>query len=154
MIKQVFTMPVAALIGVLLGLIGGIAGPQIMGSMTSIYDDIFPVLSMSGRLVDYKPGEVTVHITGRKNRGEECRLIGVYGYTYTGDRMVPRKDAIAQRIDLPQSGRPRSEGFYDIGIWRVWPVGDDAKTVEVWTHHECYGRPVQTKVADISIPKI
>jgi len=146
-------MPFAALIGVLLGLIGGFAGPQIMGGLTNMYDEMFPVLTMKGTLIDAQHGEVTVHIVGYKNRGEECRLVSVFGYTYTGDKMTPRKDAIAERVDMPMLKRPRSEGFYDIGFWKVWPVGEDVKTVEVWTHHECYGRPIQTKVADITIPK-
>jgi len=153
MIKQVFTMPVAAAVGVLLGLVGGFAGPQLLGSAVNFYDDMFPVLTMEGTLIDAKKGEITVHIVGRKNRGEECRLVAVYGYTYTGDKTVPRKDAVAHRIDMDETRRSRTEGYYDIGFWRVWPVGDDAKSVEVWTHHECYGRPIQTKVADVNIPK-
>jgi len=144
-------MPIAAALGLIIGLGAAAVGPHVVGGSLALYDEMFPVMSMTGHVVAADSESVTIHITGRKNRGEECRLVSVYGYTFNGSD--PPLDAVAERIDKPAEGRIREKGFYDIGRWRVYPVGLNATRVEVWTHHECVGRPILSKIAEVDVKR-
>ena len=149
MIRPFIEMPVAATVGVIAGLLMAFFAPQLVGGALGIYDANFPVLTMSGTITKVEPSAVTVHIQGTKHRGEECKLVNVYGYTVNA--IGVRKDAIAERVDTPSTGRVRDKGTYDIGLWRVYPVDADAVSVQVWTHHDCVGRPILSKISDVTL---
>lgn len=147
--RAVVAMPFSILFGATLGLVGLYTAPQIMGWITSAYDEAFPVVTMRGRLVARGDDYVDIHIAGVKNRGEECRLQNVYGYTRRADGL--RADAQATRQDKPETRRLRDQGAWDVGIWRVQPVDPLADTAEVWTHHNCVGRDVLTRIAEVKV---
>lgn len=142
-------MPFAILAGVIIGVSVVYVTPQLLGMATAAYDSVFPVLTMRGELVSRDADYVDVHIRGTKHRGEECRLVSVYAYTVRADGL--RADAFANRMDQPQAGRLRGVGEWDIGIWRVRPVDSLASRAEVWTHHNCVGRDVLTRIADVGV---
>ena len=148
-IRPFVEMPIAATIGLIGGLLLAFFAPQLVGGALSVYDANFPVLTMSGKITKVEPSSVTLHIVGTKHRGEECKLVNVYGYTISGIGI--KKDAIAERIDVPMTGRVRDHGTYDIGLWRVYPVDTDAVSVQVWTHHDCVGRPILSKISDVNL---
>ena len=150
-ISAVRSMPYAVTIGIIVGLLMSLFGPQLIGSTIRAYDEAFPVLKMHGKMVASDSQSVTLHITGEKIRGEECVLVSVYAYTIRADGK--KHDALAERIDTPATGRLRDIGDYDIGRWRIFPVFDDALSVEVWTNHSCVGRSVLSKIADVSLRK-
>jgi hypothetical protein len=150
MIRRLIEMPFTVLIGVLAGFLASIVVPDIAGAVFSTYDRHRPVLEMHGQLVSVEDDSVLIHIKGAKIRGEECRLVTVYGYSV--DAVGRRHDATATRMDRTQESRPRPEGEYDIGVWRVRPVYGTTTGVQVWTHHDCFGRPVLSKIADVAIP--
>lgn len=147
--RAIAAMPVAVLVGSVIGVMAVYIAPQFVGSVTAVYDDIFPVLTMSGKLVNKGPDYVDIHIKGKKHRGEECRLMNVYGYTRRPDGL--RADAVATRIDKSETRRIRDEGDWDIGIWRVQPVDSLADRAEVWTHHNCVGRDILTRIAEVRL---
>jgi hypothetical protein len=142
-------MPFSTVLGVVLGVFAVLAMPSWVGPVREAYDSIFPVLQMKGVLVDRQGSAVMIHIQGRKLRGEECRLLHVYGYAIQQDGRL--SDATATRIDQPIDGRTRDAGFYDIGIWRVQPVDEDATGVKVVTQHDCVGRVVLSTIAEVTL---
>lgn len=149
MIHNLTKTPMAAIVGVILGLGLAIMAPQISTSLLSAYDNHFPVLTMTGSIVKVEASAITLKISGTKHRGEECRLVSVYGYTLSADGI--KHDAIAERVDTPAMGRIRDKGTYDIGLWRVYPVVSNAVSLEVWTHHTCVNRPVLSKISDVKL---
>jgi len=149
MIRPFVEMPIAASIGVIVGLLVAFFAPQLVGGALATYDANFPVLTMHGKVTNVEASAVTLHIQGEKHRGEECKLVSVYGYTVNG--IGVKRDAIAERIDQPQTQKLRDQGLYDIGLWRVYPVDSDAVSVQVWTHHDCVGRPVLSKISDVTL---
>jgi hypothetical protein len=148
--KRLLQMPFAIFVGIVFGLLFSLLMPVLGGSFLSAYDGVFPVLRMSGTIVSKDGDSVVLHISGVKLRGEECRLVSVYGYT-VDDKSMRYTDAIVQRVDMAQTGRVRDKGLYDIGLWSVRPVGSDTKRVQVYTHHECLGRAVLSIIADVSL---
>lgn len=142
-------MPWSTLTGALVGVLLVIAVPEWAAPLRNLYDSQWPVLRMTGVVVERDSDSVVVHITGRKLRGEECRLLSVYGYSV--DAVGRLSDAVATRVDREQASRARAEGDYDIGLWRVRPVGPDAVSVKVMTSHDCLGRVVLSTIAEASL---
>lgn len=142
-------MPLTIIVGVVTGLMIAWTAPAMVSWATDAYDAAFPVMRMSGTLVEAGSDYADVAITGRKLRGEECRLHSVYAYSLRSDGS--RADASATRVDRPASSRLRDHGVYDIGVWRIYPVIANAARVQVWTHHVCVGRDVLSMIADVPL---
>jgi hypothetical protein len=104
---------------------------------------------MSGEVVSREGDAIVLHIKGKKLRGEECRLLSVYGYAI--DAKGRLSDATANRIDTEQTNRTREEGDYDIGHWRVRPINPDSVAVKVVTQHDCVGRVILSTIAEAKL---
>ena len=78
-------MPWSTAFGVLIGVGAVLMTPAVIGPVRDAYDLAFPVLRMHGTLVKREPDAVIVHISGEKVRGDECRLLAVYGYALMPD---------------------------------------------------------------------
>ena len=142
-------MPCSTAVGVLIGGSGVVVSPSVVGPVLDAYDRVFPVMRMSGVLVEREPDAILIDMTGEKLRGKECRLLSVYGET-----LMPSGkwvDATATRIDREQVGKVRGAGQYDIGRWRIKPVSMDAIRAKVLMQHDCVGRVVISVVADVAI---
>ena len=148
-IRNLWRMPWSTAFGVLIGVGAVLMTPAVIGPVRDAYDLAFPVLRMHGTLVKREPDAVIVHISGEKVRGDECRLLAVYGYALMPDGRLA--DASATRIDVEQVGRVRDAGHYDIGHWRVVPVSMAATRVRVVTQHDCVGRVVLSTIADVPL---
>ena len=148
-IRNLWRMPWSTALGVLIGVGAVLMTPAVIGPVRDAYDLAFPVLRMHGTLVEREPDAVIVHISGEKVRGDECRLLSVYGYAVMPDGRLT--DASATRIDAPQVGRARDKGRYDIGHWRVVPVTMDAARAMLVAQHDCVGRVVLSTIADVAL---
>lgn len=148
-LRNFWRMPWSTLSGVVIGVAAVLIAPSVVGPMRDAYDGAFPVLRMTGEVVKREPGAVVIHIKGEKVRGDECRLLTVYGYTVAPSGVLI--DASATRVDAVATGRVRESGHYDIGWWRVVPVSMDAKRAIVMTQHDCVGRVVLSTVADVAL---
>ncbi len=146
---QFWRAPMSAFVGVCFGVMAVLGTPEIVGSLRSAYDSLRPVLRMSGVIASRDADAVILHISGEKMRGEECRLLAVYGYSVGADGLL--KDADAKRIDAPQVNRQRDKGVYDIGLWRVGPIAPDAVGVRVVAQHDCVGRVILSTIAEASL---
>jgi hypothetical protein len=146
---NVWRMPWSTLIGVCIGVGVILVTPQVIGPLRDAYDRQFPVLRMTGTVVAREPDAVVVHIRGEKIRGEECRLMDVYGYALDKDGRL--HDATATRIDKPSENRVREAGVYDIGHWRVKPVPPNMTAIKVMTSHDCLGRVVLSTIAEVTL---
>jgi hypothetical protein len=148
-IGHFWRMPWSTLAGALIGIAAVIAVPEMTAPIRNAYDANFPVLQMTGTVKEREADAVILHISGRKLRGEECRLMAVYGYAVSDTGRL--SDATAMRVDQQQQGRPREAGEYDIGLWRVRPVGADAVGVKVMAAHDCLGRVVLSTIAEAKL---
>lgn len=105
-----------------------------------------PVVRMQGELVRRDGLEVWVHIKGAKLR--ECTFAGLTAYAV--DAAGVRRDANIERADgVAATGSTKLPGDYDIGIWRVWPVVSDARTVLVMVEHLCDGIAIRSVIAEV-----
>ena len=147
--KNAWRMPWSTLFGVLIGVGAVLMTPTVIGPLRDIYDKAFPVLKMNGKIVERTEHSVVLHIIGEKIRGDECRLLSVYGYAILPNGLL--SDATATRIDSVATGRIRDRGAYDIGLWRIVPVNLDAVRVRVIAQHDCVGRVVLSTIADVAL---
>lgn len=136
------------------GVISAILIGTALGYFSSVYNwvdevsfYIRPVVAMHGEIVGRKDG-VQVRITGKKLRGTECVYLGMQAF---GVRPVgPLVDLYIQRSDMPEDGKTRPAGEYDIGIWRIWPT-DTISNVVVYVSHKCGGTYRSTKIAEVRL---
>ena len=148
-IRNWWRMPWSTAFGVLVGVGAVLMTPTVIGPLRDAYDTAFPVLVMTGKVIEREPDAVIVHISGEKIRGDECRLLSVYGYAIMPNGLLA--DATATRIDAPATGRVRDKGHYDIGNWRIVPVDRNAVRVRVVAQHDCVGRVVLSTIADVGL---
>jgi hypothetical protein len=148
-LRNFWTMPWSTAAGGILGVLTVLATPNLVGPLRDAYDTAFPVVRMSGKLVQRDGDAVVLHISGNKLRGEECRLLAVYGYAVDAKGLL--YDAVATRIDAPATNRMREAGSYDIGLWRVQPVVPGAVGVRVVAQHDCVGRVILSTIAEASL---
>lgn len=146
---SMWRMPWSTLMGAVIGVTAVLVTPNAVGPIRDLYDRYFPVLRMSGTVVERSGHSVVLHITGEKVRGDECRLLSVYGYAVMPSGFLA--DATATRLDREANSRVRDKGHYDIGLWRVVPVTDQAVGVRVVTQHDCVGRVVLSTIADVAL---
>lgn len=119
---------------------------DIKNSIYKKYDELYPVVTMTGDIVKKEPGTVTLAIQGEKHRA--CNYVRIQAYTKRPDGSL--QDAYIRREDRPESGDTKPPGKYDIGHWKVWPI-DNSNRVVVYVQHNCNDRIVYTKIADIIV---
>lgn len=144
-----FQLPMGIVAGASVAVLLVLWFPVLVGLMFDAFDDLYPVLTMRGRVVKVEADTVYVHIKGTKNRGTECKLARIYGYWIEADGT--RHLATATRIDIPAVGATHLAGKHDIGVWAIRPVQPDAVSVRVLTEHNCVGRFMKTKIADVTL---
>lgn len=107
-----------------------------------------PVVVMHGRLVQRDAYSVWLHIAGAKLRA--CRYMGLTAYSV--DAQGVRRDANIERSDgIESRGDTKPPGDYDLGVWRVWPVGDEAVRALVSVEHDCAGVIVRSVIAEVAL---
>jgi hypothetical protein len=114
------------------------------------YDIDNPIVTMRGVLVESNTEEVLVHMAGTKSaaRSDKCTYVRVQAYTRDADGLM--RDAYIKRVDMAEDGHTKPPGDFDIGVWRIWPRGD-AVAVLVFALHDCGGRQVRTKIAEVTL---
>lgn len=127
---------------------GWLAYPALM-QIPSAIDHFFPVVTMSAQLVSQERDSVTIHIQGEKHRS--CRFVQLDSYYKTISGVMV--DANEIRLDGQiQDGSTKPVGSFDLGLWRIFPAPQDRATeVEMFVEHDCNGRLVITKIADIPL---
>jgi len=148
-VSAVWRMPWSTLIGLSLGIMLVLMAPHWAAPILDLYDDAYPVVSpVSTTVVDRGEDNVRVHIVIEKHRGDECRLLRMYGYAV--DASGVRGMASVARPDAAQSqGIVHDAGIIDTGIWVVKPVTDGATSVLVYTEHACLGRVIRSRMAEV-----
>lgn len=126
------------------------AAHTVVDAYEAEYDRRSPIVDMRGALVSADDESVIVHMAGTKSekRASECTYIRVLAYTRTADGVL--RDAFIRRVDMPEDGHTKPAGQFDLGTWRVWPRSD-AKAVLVFAVHDCGGRQVRTKIAEVAL---
>lgn len=115
-------------------------------AMLSQYDKSNPIVTMTGKLVRQDADNVWITVGGEKLR--TCTYIRVQAYTRHTSGML--SDAFARRENIPERGETKPLGTYSIGTWRIWPRGD-AEAVLMYVLHDCDGRVVITKIAEVTL---
>lgn len=134
----------AVLFGIVIGVLFSLSAFG-ADSVMKFYDEINPVVTMSGEKIDQRDGAVFIRISGEKRR--ECRYTGLQ--TFGVDNRQEMHFVQAQYIGLGNKGT-LPKGALDLGIWRLWPT-DGAQAVRVYVNHDCNGRLVTTKIAEVTL---
>lgn len=137
----------AVAVGAVVGLLLAPLAPAAWHGFWKLYDRHLPVVSMHGELLARPPGEAVLALSGHKHR--DCRYMGLQAYTLEADGEL--HDVYRARVDVSEHRRTKPIGRFDFGNWRIWPVPDNARAVVVFVQHECSGRLVTTKVADVPV---
>jgi hypothetical protein len=117
----------------------------VLSPVFAVYDRYFPVVTMRGEITGSSESAIVVHMAGTKNRN--CKYVRLQAFAGKGDIL---RDVNLMRIDVPESGATKPQGTFDIGYWRIWPV-DKSETVLVFAQHDCDGRTVITKIAEVTL---
>ena len=108
-----------------------------------------PVVRMQGELVSRTPDAAIIHMWGQRLRGTECEYRDIMAF---GDRAVGLPvDLYITRKDKDADNKTRPTGEYDIGLWEVRPL-PGVIAVRVFSMHDCGGRLVATKIAEVKLP--
>lgn len=146
MIQQIAQMRWTVLLAAFAGFFLAPVGQTWWRSVLYGYDDARPVVVMTGKLVSRNGDEVYIHMGGKKMR--QCDYLRVQAYSRAMDGRL--SDSYIRRVDIAERGDSKPIGAFDLGTWRIWPVGD-AVGVVVYVQHDCDGRLVTTKIADVPI---
>jgi hypothetical protein len=146
-VRMIFTTLGGLLFGVLLVL----TAPATLGPVLSAWDAVFPVIEpISADVIEREPDAVVIGLVAKKTKGEECRLVRIYGYGVDASGVLSL--ATVRRPDgTQQQGITHGEGVHDFGLWRVRPVDQDAVTVQIYVEHQCLGRVIRSKMAEVSL---
>lgn len=144
MIKHLNSMRWTVLFGLVLGAMLSPVWHTAWSSALHRYDDTFPIVKMTGRLSRQDDESVWVSIQGQKLR--MCTYVRVQGYARDSIGML--SDVYTKREDVPERGDTKPVGSYSMGTWRMWPKGQ-AVAVLMFVLHDCDGRVVLTKVAEV-----
>lgn len=128
------------------GVFLGPAGQTWWRSVLMYYDASRPVVVMKGSVVKSEDDSVVLTIAGEKLRA--CTYIRLQAYTAGPDGTL--RDAYARREDRPEHADNKPLGTFNLGTWRIWPKGD-ATRVAVYVEHDCDGRVVKSKIADVEV---
>lgn len=125
-------------------IVGVVFGILISTSLPSEwFDEIFPVVVMQAVVVNQSPTEVTVKLSGKKNR--DCKYGGITAYSQVGALL---KELNIDRIDRPATDSTHPQGSFDFGTWRIWPT-TNTKLVAVYVLYDCGGRQVHVRAAEV-----
>lgn len=134
------------LLGSVLGLAMVPVGEWGTAFVRDAYDRGHPVVVAEGVLFERDADSVTLAISGEKHR--DCEYVAIAGYTIGSDGLL--RSTYIQRVDQPSIGATRPVGRQSFGLWRLWPT-DRSVRAEVWISHQCGGRLVRTKVAEVAL---
>lgn len=137
-------MPMAIVAGILMGVLASFA---VVDPLVAWYDSAYPVATGGGAIVRKAPPEIDMHLTVRKHRA--CVYIGLQAYERHRDGKY--HDIYLRRVDVPEKGDTKTPGEYDIGTWRMWPVGDQGAAVLVTAQHVCGGRIVTSQIFEAAL---
>ena len=146
-ISQLRTLWLSTSIGVLCGLLVSPVGVAALSAGLAYYDELRPVVRMSGQLVDADHEQVVLRISGDKLRS--CQYLSIAGYWRMRDGTL--RDANERRIDQEQAGDTKPVGRYDIGEWRLWPREAGSVAAVCYVSHNCGGRLIVSKIADVEL---
>lgn len=144
--REIFGSWPAIVVGVLAGVVLVPLSDIGADGVRASFDQQNPVVVASGEIVDRGEDWVEIAITGEKNR--QCAYVALAAYSMAPDGLL--RDGFVARTDRPTSGATRPLGMQEFGTWRVWPVRG-AVSVEMWVTHQCEGRLVRSKLADIDL---
>lgn len=133
----IFAFLVGALLSPLVANISPMSG--------NLYDKIYPVVTMVGKIKGRNEDSVDVQMGGTKHRS--CKFLRLQGFTRLDGVL---RDSNITRIDAKSEGITKPLGTFDIGVWRVWPINGGTDVV-VYVNHDCDGRIVVTKIADAQL---
>lgn len=85
-VKNFWLKPWSTLFGLVLGAMLVLWSPGWLGPIISAWDSLNPVVEpVSARIVERERDAVLLHIFADKIRGEECRILRIYGYGVAPD---------------------------------------------------------------------
>lgn len=143
LLEQRWTVAIGGLIGFLIAPVG----QGLWAAALDVYDAHRPVAMIStASVVAREADAVMVEMTVRKLR--DCTYIRMQAFGSSKGGAL--SDAYMRRIDRPEDGSTKPMGEFSIGTWRIWPVGG-ASSVIVYAQHDCGGRIVQTRLAQVAI---
>jgi len=134
--------------GLLTGALMVLTAPNFLAPMFAAWDAMFPVMvPVESNVVQREPDAVLLHIVAKKTKGEECRLVRVYGYGL--DAEGRHSLATVRRPDgSEQAGITHGPGVHDFGVWRIKPTDSDTVRVQVKAEHNCLGRVIPSTMAE------
>lgn len=144
MIQMLVSMRWTVLVGAVIGMLIAPAGQSVWRLIGKLYDETWPVVAMQGHIVERVDDAVLVEVAGKKLR--DCRYVRIQAFAQGRDGAL--RDAFAMRQDWPENGATKPVGTYNIGRWKIWPA-NDAVAVLMYSQHDCDGRIVQTKIAEV-----
>jgi hypothetical protein len=150
-ISNFWKMPFATSAGIIIGVLVVLLSPNVVGPVLAAWDNAFPVIEPVEAEVSNRSGdEVFLNIIAKKNKGEECTLIRIYGYGIDASGVFSL--ATVRRPDgSPFMGIIHGKGTHDFGVWRVKPADADTVRVQVYVEHNCLGRVIKSKMADVRL---
>ena len=131
-----------AILAFLMGALISPTWPFAKNAAMRLYDNTFPVVTMSGKVTNRMDDFVDVNVGGEKHR--PCKFVSLQAFTRLNGVL---RDSNLKRVDMPAAGDTKPLGSFNIGVWRVWPVNGGNEVV-MYVTHDCDGRFVVTKIAD------
>lgn len=144
MIRDLTSMPWTVLSAAVAGFLLAPVGQTGWRAALDAYDDARPVFTATVTSTARDGDAVLLDISVTKLRA--CRYLRVQVYTRAADGAL--SDAYTARVDMPEKGDSKPPGRFSIGKWRIWPLAK-AEAVLMFTQHDCDGRIVQTKLAEV-----
>lgn len=146
MTHSLMSMPWTVLSAALAGFLIAPIGQSGWRAALEAYDQAQPVVTAIVNTTSRDGNAVLLDVTVTKLR--ECGYLRVQAYTRSPDGTL--SDAYAVRVDMPEKGDNKPRGKFGIGKWRIWPL-DKAEAVLVFVQHDCDGRIVQSKLAEVAL---
>ena len=142
--QQIYSMRFTIVTAMFIGFL--ISSSQ--AGLWGIYDNLNPLVRMQGNLVSRDADSVLIHIAGDKLR--TCQFVQLDSYATDSIGLV--RDANETRVDgQAYDSASKPLGSYDLGMWRIYPLGTNAVSVQMYVEHSCSGRLVIPKIADITL---
>lgn len=150
-VSNFWKAPFATAFGVIIGVLAVLIAPNVLGPTLAAWDSAFPVIEpVEAKVTDRHGDEVILNIVAKKNKGEECTLIRIYGYGID-DKGVFSLATVRRPDGSPHMGIIHGSGVHDFGLWRVKPTDEDTVRVQVYVEHNCLGRVIKSKMADVKL---
>lgn len=100
-----------------------------------------PVVNAAAEIRRRESGAVVLHVTGEKLR--DCKLIGTQAFSVRKSVMTSAR--MEREWPFPLALTHRPIGPFDMGMIKVWPVGDDADEVVLYVLHTCGTHNVEVR---------